>query len=40
MNSDGTLSFDSVYKFNTTSYWNTIINHKNVIAREEISIND
>lgn len=40
MKSDGTLSFDSVYKFNTTSYWNTIINHKNVIAREEISIND
>ena len=35
---NGTLSLDYIYKFNTKTHWNTLINHEKVISRTEIPL--
>lgn len=35
---NGTLSLDYIYKFNTKTHWNTLINHEKVISRAEIPL--
>ena len=37
-NSDATLSLDGIFKLNTATHWNTLMNHEKVLSKDEFSI--